>query len=153
MVLQLLLSTAGALRPAMHWWVSTQRRSCASDGSSSCRVGNLQETPSARFCSSPPFPFPKPMLFNVGKRMLPALATCGLPAKEPKKHTYIWPRERAPGPTSGSSVERHWAKAKTKCSFKPCWAHKTLSHVITTRRGQFRVLSSAMVNPLPTVHF
>lgn len=104
-------------------------------------------------CFSPPFPFPKPMLFNVGKRTLPALATRGLPAKEPKMHTYTWPRERAPGPTSGSSVERHWAKAKTKCSFKPCWAHKTLSHVITTGRGQFRVLSSAMVNPLSTVHF
>lgn len=80
--------------------------------------------------------FPNWCCLMLVKRMLPALATCGLPAKKPKIHPYICPRERAVGPGSESSVERHWAKAKIKPTFKHCWAHKRLSSIVATRRGQ-----------------
>lgn len=154
-LLQLLPSTAGSLRSEEVASNSLEGQHTAEE---LClpRLFFLQSGQPARnaHCGVSAFShFTNGCCLMSGKRLLPALATCGLPTKEPKIHQYVCPRERATGLTSGSSVETHWANAKTKPSFKPCWAHKTLSHVITTRRGQFGVLSSAVVNSLRTVHF
>lgn len=127
--------------PAMHWRVSTQRRSCASDGSS-CRVGNLQG-----LCFSPPFPFPKRILFIVSKKDAACLSYLWAVCYRAKNIPLHMPhRKNCP---DRFRIQRRKMLSKSQDQTK------TPSDVITARRQQFRVLSSAppMVNPLRTVHF
>lgn len=86
-------------------------------GDSSCRAGKKHFLQCLCF---PPFShFPKWCSLMLRERMLPAL-DIWLSAEEPKMLLCTCPRGRAIGPNSDLNVERHWARAETKLSFKPC---------------------------------